>query len=62
MKIVLSWSGRIGLGVAVVIRTVWSSTASTAVIGGKSPLKSEVSDSARFRLKTTSSLVNGVPS
>ena len=58
----LSCSGRIGLGAAVVIRTVWSSTASTAVIGEMAVLKSEVLDVARLTLKMTSSLVNGVPS
>jgi hypothetical protein len=58
----LSCSGRIGLGVAVVIRTVWSPTASTAVIGETALLKSEVLDVPRCMLKTTSAPVNGVPS
>jgi hypothetical protein len=63
MEMMLSWSGRIILGPVVLIRTVWPSTASTAVMVAKSPpLKPEVLDIARFRLNTTSSAVKGLPS
>ena len=37
MQIGFSWSGRIGVGAAVVIRTVWSSTAATAAIDDRCP-------------------------
>ena len=43
-------------------RTTWSPTASTAAIGGMPAANSDCGDSARRRLKTTSSAVSGVPS
>jgi hypothetical protein len=62
MYIAFNSGGRIGFGAAVVISTVWSSAASTAVTRDSSSFTSEVLDRARFRLKTTSALVKGVPS